>query len=187
MAEQSFLSDHFLIAMPGLKDPNFAHSVTYICEHTEDGALGLIINRTSNVSLGELLQHLGDQQAPAAVAATPVMIGGPVQQDRGFVLHTPIGKWESSLAVGSHLGLTTSRDVLLAMARGEGPDKVLVTLGYAGWGAGQLEREMAANAWLAGPADPTIIFETPVEQRWHAAAALLGVELSLLATDPGHA
>lgn len=187
MVDQSFLSDHFLIAMPGLKDPNFAHSVTYICEHTEEGALGLVINRISNVTLGELLEHMGDERALPAVASRAVMIGGPVQQDRGFVLHTPLGSWESTLSVGDDLGLTTSRDVLLSMAQGAGPDKALITLGYAGWGAGQLEREMAANAWLAGPADPSIIFEVPVEQRWHAAAALLGIEFSLLSAEPGHA
>jgi putative transcriptional regulator len=187
MVEQSFLSDHFLIAMPGLKDPNFTHSVTYICEHTEAGALGLVINRVSNVTLSELLEHLGGDQGRGELGTLPVMIGGPVQQDRGFVLHTPVGGWDSTLTVGSQLGLTTSKDVLVAMARGEGPDQALVTLGYAGWGAGQLEREMAANAWLAGPADPAIMFLTPVEQRWRAAAALLGVEFSLLAADPGHA
>jgi len=185
--ENLFLNNHFLIAMPGLKDPNFVQSVTYICEHNADGALGLVINRPTTVTLGELLEHLSQEPAIPETGSVPVLLGGPVQRDRGFVLHSPVGDWEATLPIRDDLGMSTSRDILLAMGRGEGPEKAIITLGYAGWGAGQLEQEMAANAWLSGPADPQIIFDTPLDQRWEAAAAALGVELSLLSGDVGHA
>ena len=186
MAEDS-LSNHFLIAMPSLADPNFAQTVTYLCEHNEDGALGIVINRPSDVTLGELLSHMGIEHLPAEQAALQVYLGGPVQRDRGFVLHSPGGEWESSLRIAEGVCVTTSRDILEAVARGEGPERYLVALGYAGWGPGQLEREMAENAWLSGPADPTIIFQRPHGERWRAAAALLGVDLALLSSQSGHA
>jgi putative transcriptional regulator len=187
MIETTFLSGQFLIAMPALKDPNFAHSVTYICEHNDEGALGLVINQASTVTFGELLEHMSQDPPIVDASRIPILFGGPVQRDRGFVLHQPIGSWDATLAVRTDLGLSTSRDILLALAQGKGPDQALIALGYAGWGAGQLEEEMAANAWLTGPADPTIIFETPLEKRWEAAAACLGVELSTLSGDVGHA
>jgi len=187
MIESTYLTNQFLIAMPGLADPNFFQSVTYICEHSAAGALGIVINRPLSLTLGELLEHLQIPPARAAIAAIPTYSGGPVQQEQGFVIHTPVGQWESTLRVTETIGITTSRDILQALARGEGPDQVLIALGYAGWGAGQLEREMAENAWLSGPADPTILFQTPSEKRWAAAAALLGVDLSLLSGDAGHA
>ncbi len=187
MIETTFLNGQFLIAMPGLKDPNFAHSVTYICEHNDEGALGLVINQASKVTFGELLEHMSQDPPIPDARQIPVLFGGPVQRDRGFVLHKPIGSWDATLAVRSDLGLSTSRDILLALAKGEGPKQALIALGYAGWGAGQLEEEMAANAWLSGPADPAVIFETPLEKRWQAAAARLGVELSTLSGDVGHA
>ncbi len=186
MAEQSF-TDHFLIAMPSLDDPNFQRSVTYICEHNADGALGIVINRPTDVSLGELLEHTDIETSITGVADRTVFMGGPVQQDRGFVLHTPGGEWDSTLAVSPQAAVTTSRDILAAIARADGPERYMVALGYAGWGAGQLEQEMAENAWLCGPASADILFDLPVEQRWQAAAALLGVDLALLSSDTGHA
>jgi putative transcriptional regulator len=186
MNDRSGLSNHFLIAMPGLDDPNFSRTVTLICEHNEDGALGIVVNRPSELKLGDLLAHI-EIRANAAIAAAPVYIGGPVQRERGFVLHPPGGHWDSSLQVGSGLCVTTSRDVLEALASGEGPDRCLVALGYAGWGAGQLEREMVENAWLSGPADPAVIFDQDSDARWRAAAALLGVDMSLLSSQAGHA
>ena len=187
MSEPSYLTDQFLIAMPGLADPNFAHTVTYLCEHNAEGALGLVINRSSSVTLGDLLEQSEETGATTAVLSAPVLFGGPVQRDRGFVLHSPLGNWDATLAIRDDIGLSTSRDILAAMARGEGPEKWLVALGYAGWGAGQLEQEMAANAWLSGPARAEVMFEVALDQRWQAAAAAMGVDMNLIAGDAGHA
>ena len=181
------LANHFLIAMPQLADPNFFHSVTYICEHNEDGALGLVINRPLDLQLHEVFEQMGISADNCTHLDEPVYIGGPVQQERGFILHTPVGQWESSAPITDTLSITTSRDILEAIARDQGPDQTLIALGYAGWGAGQLEQELADNAWLSGPAEPGIIFSTPVEERWKAAAGLLGVDLDLLSGDAGHA
>ncbi|PWG61986.1 YqgE/AlgH family protein [Sediminicurvatus halobius] len=186
MAEGS-LSNHFLIAMPSLADPNFARTVTYLCEHNEDGALGIVVNRPSEVTLDELLDHMGIDASGLGTRATPVFMGGPVQRERGFVLHPPAGEWDASLQVAEGICVTTSRDILEAVARGDGPSQFLVALGYAGWGPGQLEQEMAENAWLSGPAAPDIIFERRHDERWQAAAALLGVDLTLLSSQTGHA
>jgi len=183
----SFLTNQFLIAMPGLEDPNFFRSVTYICEHNEDGAMGLIINRPMNMQLGEVFEHIQVQEASLEARQVPVYLGGPVQQERGFVLHSPIGDWEATLKVTDRIGVTSSLDILHAIARDEGPEQKLISLGYAGWGAGQLEQELADNAWLSGPADPDILFNKPNEERWKAAAASLGVDLDLLSGDTGHA
>ncbi len=181
------LRNHFLIAMPGLKDPNFSRTVTYICEHTEQGAMGIVINRPMDIRLGMVLSQLdivaGDQSATDAL----VYLGGPVQPDRGFVLHSAGERFDSTLNVAPEISITTSRDILEAIADGRGPVQHLVALGYAGWGGGQLEEEMSANAWLSGPADRSIIFTTPVDARWQAAAGLLGVDLNLLSGDAGHA
>lgn len=187
MNEPTYLTNQFLIAMPGLADPNFFHTVTYVCEHNAAGALGIVINRPLNLTLGELLEHLNTPSPDGALAAMPVYSGGPVQQEQGFVIHTPAGQWESTLRVSDVIGITTSRDILQAVAEGRGPDRMLIALGYAGWGPGQLEREMVENAWLSGPADPSILFHTPHDERWAAAAALLGVDLGLLSGDAGHA
>jgi putative transcriptional regulator len=187
MAKTESLSNHFLIAMPSLEDPNFHHTTTYICEHDENGALGIVINRPLNMKLGEILQHMDIKASSEKISSLPVYLGGPVQNDRGFVLHEPLGDWEATLQVSDSIGITSSSDILAAIAAGEGPEKALVTLGYAGWGAGQLEQEIAANAWLNGPASTEIVFNTPCEQRWLAAAALLGVDLNLLSGDMGHA
>ena len=186
MADVQFLSNHFLIAMPGLADPNFFHTVTYICEHDADGAMGIVINRPLDLNLADILTHM-DIQATPETAGLPVFQGGPVQTERGFVLHAPLGEWEATLPVSEQIGVTASQDVLAAIAAGKGPKRALIALGYAGWGAGQLERELAENAWLSGPATAEVLFDTPVEKRWASAAALLGVDLNLLSSDTGHA
>lgn len=187
MGEHDNLTNHFLIAMPSLEDPNFSETVTYICEHNAEGALGIVINRPSELTLTDLFNHMTITNDSASAGGAPVYVGGPVQRERGFVLHVPGGQWESTLPVSEDVSITTSRDVLEALAAGEGPKRFLVALGYAGWGAGQLEEEMAANAWLSGPADPDVIFSETIDNRWRAAAALLGVDLSLLSSDAGHA
>jgi len=187
MNKTESLSNHFLIAMPTLEDPNFHHTATYICEHDEDGALGLVINRPLNMCLGDILRHMDIEASSEEISSQPVFMGGPVQNDRGFVLHEPSGNWEATLRVTNDIGVTSSSDILAAIAAGKGPRRTLITLGYAGWGAGQLEQEIAANAWLSGPASPDIVFDTPYEQRWFAAAALIGVDLNLLSGDMGHA
>ncbi len=186
MADAEYLSNHFLIAMPNLADPNFFHTVTFICEHDADGAMGLVINRPLDLQLGDILGHM-DFQAIPETAGLPVYQGGPVQPERGFVIHAPHGNWEATLKINDRIGVTASQDVLAAIAAGHGPEKFLIALGFAGWGAGQLEREMADNAWLSGPASVQVLFDTPVNQRWSAAAALLGVDLNLLSSDTGHA
>lgn len=187
MSATDYLNNHFLIAMPGLADPNFFHTVTYLCEHNEEGALGIVINRPMNLTLSDVLQHMDITAANDAIGATPIYLGGPVQQDRGFVLHRTLGDWDATLKVADDIGVTSSRDILEAIAHGEGPPESLIALGYAGWGAGQLEQEMVANAWLSGPADERIVFNLPHEQRWEAAAAKLGVDLNLLSGESGHA
>jgi putative transcriptional regulator len=180
-------TNQLLIAMPSLADPNFSRTVTLICEHNEHGALGVVVNRPTEVRLSELLDHLELTAANLDVASAPVYAGGPVQLDRGFILHTPLGTWESTLKISAELGLTTSLDILAAVAAGHGPKHSLIALGYAGWGAGQLEQEIADNAWLTVPNDSKILFELPVEHRWQAAAEKLGVDLNLMAGDAGHA
>jgi len=181
------LSNHFLIAMPALSDPNFHHTATFLCEHNDDGALGLVINRPTDLQLGDILEHMEIEAVNSEIARQAVYMGGPVQNDRGFVLHEPLGNWEATLKVTDETGITSSRDILEAIALGEGPERTFITLGYAGWGAGQLEEELAANAWLNGPASTRIVFETPCEQRWEAAAALIGIDLNLISGDAGHA
>ncbi|GMQ52220.1 putative transcriptional regulator [Halopseudomonas aestusnigri] len=180
----SNLTHHFLIAMPHMADPRFDHSLIYLCEHSPEGAMGLVINQPSELNLSDLL----DQLAPDVTAGIDVTVlnGGPVETERGFVLHDGEHNWESSVDLGP-LKLTTSRDILSAMARGDGPDRVLITLGYAGWGAGQLEQELAENVWLSCPADHGILFNLPWEQRLTAAARSLGVDWSLLTSQAGHA
>ncbi|HEB58078.1 MAG TPA: YqgE/AlgH family protein [Gammaproteobacteria bacterium] len=182
------LSNQFLIAMPNLADPNFSRTVTYLCDHNEDGAMGVVINRPTDVSLADIIGHMGLEGDEERLRHIPVYQGGPVQVERGFVLHRPLGKWEATLPVTDEIGITMSRDIVEAIVRDEdAPEHYLIALGYAGWGSGQLEAEMAANAWLNGPADPAILFEKPVAQRWLLSAADLGVDLSLLSTDVGHA
>ena len=181
------LSNHFLIAMPALMDPNFYHTVTYLCEHNEEGAMGIIINRPAGLKLGEVLEQIDITSVEERLVDQPVYAGGPVQPDRGFVIHPPGSTWDSTLQVNDQVSVTTSKDILQAIAEGKGPQHMLVALGYAGWGAGQLEQEMADNTWLSGPADTDIIFHCNADKRWSAAAKLLGVDLNLISGDAGHA
>lgn len=188
MSSPQYLSRHLLIAMPALDDPNFTRGVTLICQHSEEGAMGLTINRPSDLRLGDVMRQIGLTQIPPDVAARKVLLGGPVQVERGFVLHEPSDTWDSSAKLGDDLVVTTSKDVLHAIAEGRGPNRYLVLLGYAGWGAGQLEQEVRDNAWLtAEPHDHDLLFDTPIEQRWDAAARLLGVDISRMTGSVGHA
>ena len=180
------LSNQFLMAMPGRVEGSLAGTVIYVCEHTHNGALGLVINRPTDLTLGGLLERLELELEIAPAHEAPVFFGGPVQTDRGFVLHAPAGDYTSSILLGD-LALTTSRDVLQAVADGKGPARLLVTLGYAGWGAGQLESEMSQNAWLNVTADQHIIFDVPPDERYPAAMKLLGIDPALLAGEAGHA
>lgn len=181
------LRNQFLLAMPSLADPHFQRTLTYLCDHTEHGAMGVVVNRPMALTIGEILQHLGIEPTDHTIAQRPVHYGGPVEPERGFVLHSPPGDWEGSMALTDELALTTSRDILAALARGEGPAQSLLTLGYSGWGAGQLEDEIVNNAWLTGPAHPDILFDMPAEDRLTAAAARMGIDLSRLSSDAGHA
>ena len=186
-ASTANFTHHFLIAMPAMADPHFSHTLTYVCEHSAEGALGIVVNKPTDMTLSALFEKIDVPLADAALRRMPVHFGGPVQVDRGFVLHRPLGNWQSTLAVDDEVGLTTSKDVLEAVARGEGPKDVLVSLGYAGWSAGQLEQEIAQNAWLTVAADPGVLFELPVEARLPAAMRLLGIDFSCLSDDVGHA
>ena len=181
------LTDHFLIAMPAMQDPHFARSLIFICEHNEDGAMGIIINRPIDLTLSDLFNRIDLNLDDEAYEDTPVYFGGPVQTDRGFVLHRPMGIWHSTVQVNAQIGLTSSRDILEAVGSTETPNDFLVTLGYAGWSDGQLEEELAANAWLTVKADPKIIFGLPPEQRLDAAMRLLGVNFTNLSDVAGHA
>ncbi|MCX5591095.1 YqgE/AlgH family protein [Alcaligenes endophyticus] len=185
--ESADLTHHLLLAMPRVVSGSLADSVIYVCEHNDQGALGLVINRVTDLSLIDMLGRLSVPILdPSALQDRQVMFGGPVQTDRGFVLHDAQKPYSSSLAVGA-LTLTTSRDVLEDIAQGHGPAHALVTLGYAGWDAGQLEQEMSQNAWLNVKATDEILFETPFEQRYEMALALLGINPMMLTGDAGHA
>jgi len=183
---ENLLTGQFLIAMPALEDPNFAQTVTYLCQHSSEGALGIIISRPLEMRLAEILESMEIELKDEKAGDIPVFWGGPVQPERGFVIHRPLGKWVGTLAVGDDIGLTTSRGVMEAIAQGRGSEKVLISLGYAGWGEGQLEREILENAWLNGPASEEILFDLPPSRRWKAAAALMGVDLDLMSSQAGH-
>src|SRR5215510_3296712 len=174
------LTHHFLIAMPNMADPYFARTLTYICEHNDQGALGIVVNRPIDMTLQALFERLSLNLKDNALADAPIYFGGPVQTDRGFVLHLPAGEWQSTIKVSAGnagpIGLTTSKDILEAVCRGEGPAKMLVSLGYAGWSAGQLEHEITQNAWLTVEAKDAIIFDLPAEERLSAALELLGLD-----------
>jgi putative transcriptional regulator len=187
MMQKVNLAQHFLIAMPGMADPNFAKSLTFVCEHNDQGALGVVVNRPTDMNLQGLLDQVSIATTHDDFKSVAVHFGGPVQVDRGFVLHTPVGEWQSTLAVGEGIGLTTSKDILQAVARGEGPRQMLVTLGYAGWAPGQLEHELAQNAWLTVQASPEVIFDLPAEARLAAAMSLLGIDFANLSEVAGHA
>jgi putative transcriptional regulator len=181
------LTHHFLIAMPNMADPHFSKTLTYICEHNEQGALGLVINRPLDMVLSKLLDQVSIPVSAKPCSSIPIHFGGPVQTDRGFVLHEPVGQWQSTLAVSAEIGLTTSKDILQAVACGQGPHQILVTLGYAGWAPGQIEYELAQNAWLTVAARQDVIFELPAEERLAAAMSLLGVDYASLSEHAGHA
>lgn len=183
----SALSNHFLIAMPGMADSNFDGTVVFIAEHDERGALGIVVNRPLELDLGELFERIDVPLRPRGMASWPVYYGGPVQTDRGFVLHQPRGDWTSTVAIGDEMSLTSSKDILEAVGAGNGPTRLLVSLGYAGWGPGQLEDEVARNAWLTVDAQPELIFDVPADERFPAAFALLGIDPSRLSGAAGHA
>ena len=187
MVDATCLTGQLLIAMPSMQDPNFRETVTFICEHGEEGALGLVINRPMDIELGTVFEQLALPTADPALAIQPIMQGGPVQTERGFVIHESGEEWESSANVFDKIRVTTSQDILTSMAAGNGPSRAIVVLGYAGWGAGQLEFEIAENAWLSAPATSELLFDTPFDKRWKKAAELLGVDLAMLSVEAGHA
>src|SRR6478672_3963969 len=179
--------NNLLIALPSLQDSDFARSVTLICQHDGDGAMGVVVNRPSEYTLGEVLQQMGISSDSESLQSQIVLAGGPVHPERGFVLHDGEREWDSTLPIGEHLYVTTSRDILEAMARGDGPRHVTVALGCAGWGAGQLESELVENSWITAPADPRLLFALPLGARWEAAAGSIGVDMSRMADYSGHA
>lgn len=181
------LTGHFLIAMPAMTDPYFAKSVTFICEHNQDGAMGVVINRPIDMTLDVLFEQINLDLNDNPIATMAVYFGGPVQIDRGFVLHQPAGEWQSTITINGDTALTTSKDILEALAHGKGPEKILVTLGYAGWAAGQLEQEIGQNAWLSVPAKNYVIFDLPNEDKFAAALGLLGLDFARFSEEAGHA
>jgi putative transcriptional regulator len=183
----SSLEGQLLIAMPGMADPNFNETVTFICKHDAEGAIGIVVNRPSEMSLGDVCRQLDLKSDLGESGDEPIMNGGPVHPDRGFVLHQSDESFDSTFDADAEIKVTVSQDILKSIARGDGPSPVLVALGYAGWGAGQLESEIAANAWLSVPTAPAIVFETPIEQRWQAAAGLIGVDILTVTSYAGHA
>jgi len=189
-ASQLNLANHFLIAMPSMNDPIFGGTVVYICEHNEKGVLGVVINKPTDMTMDVLFDRIDLKVAEglrSSVVNEPIMFGGPVQDDRGFVLHSPGGRYSSSLSVTDDVAFTTSIDVLEAVANGSGPRRMLVSIGYAGWSPGQLEEEIARNGWLTVGADAHVLFDLPIEERYNAAIKLLGIDPLMLASEAGHA
>lgn len=188
MKEVQSLQNHFLIAMPSLDDSYFSRSLTYICEHNEEGAMGLVVNQPSTMNLQQLLEQTDKSIAvPADKAEDIILAGGPVNQDRGFVLHSQQSGWASSLTLAPNIMVTTSKDILTAIGKQQGPDDAIITLGYAGWTPGQLEQELQENSWLTVEADEEILFHTPIHKKWQAAVNKLGVDVWQLAPGSGHA
>ena len=181
------LTGQFLIAMPTLEDPRFQKSVTYICAHNKEGAMGLVINKPLELGLKAMLSQLNIETNNPNLTKQKVFCGGPVHSDRGFVLHRPNSRWESTISVCEDVSISTSRDILKAISLGTGPAENLVALGYAGWESGQLEDEISQNAWLSGPADLAVAFRIPISERWEFAALQLGVNLTQMSTEIGHA
>jgi len=179
------LKNHFLIAMPGLADSRFSKTVTYICEHNEAGAMGIVINQPASISYSELFSQL--ELGGDIANDQPLLLGGPVKKERGFVLHSAEKSWASTMPVSDDISITGSKDILAAIANNQGPSKMLIALGYAGWSGNQLEQEIVENSWLTVPADKQIIFDTPIEERWTSSAKQLGIDLHLLSTQAGHA
>jgi putative transcriptional regulator len=187
MDESAWLSNQLLVAMPSLADGNFAHTVSLICEHSEHGALGIVVNKPMNMKLGDVFSQMKMEPEHAAVGERPVLRGGPVNLDRGFVLHRPGGEWDSTHRVSDAVQVTTSRDVLAAIARGNGPEDAFIALGFARWEGGQLEQELLENSWLTVPMSERIVFELPYAERWAAAWQSLGIESSRVSLAAGHA
>jgi putative transcriptional regulator len=187
VSASSYLTNQLLIAMPSLGDPHFSQTVALICDHTSQGALGVILNKPLPMRMAEIFEQLDIKIESGPLPQRQVLRGGPMQTDRGFVVHRAGGEWDSTLKVSDALHVTTSRDILAAIARGQGPEDALVALGYAGWGGGQLEAEIRANAWLNAPVDLELIFELPFQSRWEAAGRLLGVELTRISPIGGNA
>lgn len=183
----TYLNNQFLIAMPTLMDKTFFHTVTYLCQHNHDGALGIIINRPTEMKLSDIFSQIGIENASEKSSNTPIYMGGSVQVERGFVIHDNCSRnWDSSIAISKTVSLTSSRDILEAISKDEGPKNYLIALGYAGWGAGQLEKEIIDNSWLHTPYEESILYETPINQRWNAAANLIGIDINLLSSAAGH-
>lgn len=182
------LKNHFLVAMPSITDLNFSQSVIYICAHSDEGTMGVVINRpVQDILLSEVLSQMKITSNIPIVNDQAVYLGGPVQPERGFIIHTPNQLWQSTLVTSDQIGVTSSQDVLQAMATGSGPEETLIVLGYSGWGAGQLENEISHNSWLTVTAEPEILFDVPAESRWSAALHLLGIDAEQLSSDTGHA
>jgi len=186
MDNATSLTNQLLIAMPDLQDPYFYQAVTLICDHNQHGAMGIVINQPSEIPFKELLAQLDIEDSPQQ-AEPSIFLGGPVHEQAGFILHSPEGEWESSIRINQHLCLTSSKDILFAMGEGVGPKKTSLLLGYAGWGAGQLEAEIMSNSWLTAPVTSEILFDIPADKRWYAAAQSIGVDLSKLSSETGHA
>lgn len=182
----SSLQNHFLIAMPRMEDPNFNASITYLCQHNEEGAMGIILNRPSNILLGDIFEQL-DFDSNSKNSDNDVFQGGPVQLERGFVLHNDSVDWDSTFPITQDIRLTTSKDILNALAQDQGPKQFFIALGYAGWGAGQLEQEIAENTWLTCQASPEILFNTPTKDKYTKALATLGINAGQLSSQAGHA
>jgi putative transcriptional regulator len=187
VSESGYLTNQLLIAMPAMGDPNFSQTVALICDHSSDGAMALILNKPLPMRMSEIFEQLEIEIASGPLQQRQVLRGGPMQTDRGFVVHRAGGQWDSTIKVSEALHVTTSRDILAAMARGEGPADAVVALGYAGWERGQLEDEIRANAWLSAPVDLALIFDLPFESRWQASGLLLGVELARISPISGNA
>lgn len=182
-----YLNNQFLIAMPNLADSNFSHTVSYLCQHNEEGALAIVINRPTGMNLGSIFEQMNINVSSQQSEQIPVFAGGPVQQERGFIIHSKDSQvWDSSISTSETTSLTSSRDILEAIADGKGPEHYLIALGYAGWGAGQLEKEIINNAWLTTPCETNILYSTPVEQRWGSAANQIGIDINQLTAPAGH-
>ena len=180
-------TDQFLVAMPGMGDGHFSRSVAYVCQHNEEGALGIVINRPSDMLLGDIMGQMDIEVKSEVAKNCSVFYGGPVQPERGFVIHATSGHhWESTLRVTDSISLTTSRDILESIGQGNGPDTFLIALGYCGWGEGQVEQEMIENSWLSVPSQTDILFNVPSARRWEAAANQIGIDINLLPSQAGH-
>ncbi len=187
MTSMNYLTDQFLVAMPNLSDSQFSHTVSYLCQHNEEGALAIVINRPTEMRLGDIFDQMNITATSENIKNSPVFAGGPVQLERGFIIHNKFdGTWDSSISISDTTCLTSSRDILEAIAEDKGPDKFLVALGCSGWGAGQLEQEIIDNAWLNTPCEENVLYETPVNQRWVTAANQIGVDITQLTAPAGH-